>query len=773
MAPNLSLSYDSQGGNGIAGQGWGLGGLSMISRCPRTRQQDGYGRPVMLDSLTPSNNPDGKSDGICLDGKKLFEVPEGSGNYTAESQDFTVITRTGTQFQVVTKAGETRYYGRLNAAAVDGAMWLLDRVVDKWGNFFDLHYNNDEGNGSPSFPNSFTASGVWVSRIDYTGTLTNPACNVALPPASCFFATVAFEYECRPDIRWMRLRDLRIPQSQRLKSITTSQGKYSVTYTAPANQIPGQACPVGAGPTAIGVSQLQTIGYCAGSQCAKPLTFMWDSSPVASDWQPNAAYRLPSFVGTGKGLKGAQFVDLNGDGRSDFVLARTNGIQGQNQPQVASVLNTGNGWGPPLTGQGKTFPAYLSDANDNPTGVRFADMDGDGRLDVLIDSANVSRSTGECLSCPVGQSTCGADTTHYGPAVWLNHFNLDGSGGWQFAPDYAGVQVIFTGSPATMVADVDGDGKADFIQIFQPEPGLHNVLVTLNTIVNGVHTWTTQLQHIQAFFSNFEPWTLKDVNRDGLPDLVHDEFLSYPNGSVASTETVAINQGPDAAANNELRFSNPVIHNAPSGGAALNVTDVRLADVDGDGFHDAVVYESNTGQPAGYIVGVGFGDGTGSGFGNVSSQYDDTLRAFSPSGGGFDTPVLQDYAYGLVDIDGDGMVDLVRNHWNRSSSSSQPDVGGGEILLNTGTKWISVVGHTGWVLAAGSAGHGAIRAAIPSEATADAGSAFVDLNGDGLVDIVQEEQGVSNLPPGHGSTQIDARPSGSSRTASMSSRRRR
>ena len=69
MQPSLALVYNSQSADGIAGQGWSLGGLSMIYRCPKTLAKDGYSRPVELDAASVSSD-DG--DGVCLDGDRLY-----------------------------------------------------------------------------------------------------------------------------------------------------------------------------------------------------------------------------------------------------------------------------------------------------------------------------------------------------------------------------------------------------------------------------------------------------------------------------------------------------------------------------------------------------------------------------------------------------------------------------------------------------------------------------------------------------------------------------
>ena len=143
LQPELSLSYSSRAGNGIAGMGWSLSGLSSLHRCPSTLEQDGIIRPVMLDA----------SDKLCLDGQRLVARSGTYGasgaTYATEIDSFARITQlaaglasTAAYFKVELKSGEILYYGG-NPSAADASAtvvaggvtlptsWLLERKQDR------------------------------------------------------------------------------------------------------------------------------------------------------------------------------------------------------------------------------------------------------------------------------------------------------------------------------------------------------------------------------------------------------------------------------------------------------------------------------------------------------------------------------------------------------------------------------------------------------------------------------------------------------------------
>lgn len=62
MTPSISLTYNSQSGNGIAGYGWNIGGLSAITRGPKTYYYDDESEEIKWDDNDP----------LFLDGSRLI-----------------------------------------------------------------------------------------------------------------------------------------------------------------------------------------------------------------------------------------------------------------------------------------------------------------------------------------------------------------------------------------------------------------------------------------------------------------------------------------------------------------------------------------------------------------------------------------------------------------------------------------------------------------------------------------------------------------------------
>lgn len=75
VVPKIALSYDSQNGNGIAGFGWNISGISTISRIPATKYHDNEIDCVDFDA----------SDRFALDGERLILK---SGVYGANNAEY-------------------------------------------------------------------------------------------------------------------------------------------------------------------------------------------------------------------------------------------------------------------------------------------------------------------------------------------------------------------------------------------------------------------------------------------------------------------------------------------------------------------------------------------------------------------------------------------------------------------------------------------------------------------------------------------------------------
>ena len=113
LQPSLAIVYNSQAGNGIAGWGCSLSGISAITQGPKDIYHDG-----MAKALTYSAD-----DAYYLDGKRLIystgTVGQEGAVYYPESDPFTKVTVHGTYnnttantwFEVQTSDGLVYHYG--------------------------------------------------------------------------------------------------------------------------------------------------------------------------------------------------------------------------------------------------------------------------------------------------------------------------------------------------------------------------------------------------------------------------------------------------------------------------------------------------------------------------------------------------------------------------------------------------------------------------------------------------------------------------------------
>ena len=193
----------------------------------------------------------------------------------------------------------------------------------------------------------------------------------------------------------------------------------------------------------------------------------------------------PSFAAkqdftTGSGPRTVKAADVNGDGKLDLIVA--NG--GSNT--VSVLLNT--------TAPGATTASFAAQqtfaTGSFPQSVTAADMNGDGKPDLIVGNSNSNT-----VSVLLNTTAPGATT-----------------------PSFAAQQTLACSDPNDLTAaDINGDGKPDLIV---GNFGSTTVSVLLNTTATGATTASFAAQQTFATGSGPVSVTAADLNGDGKPDLI-------------------------------------------------------------------------------------------------------------------------------------------------------------------------------------------------------------------------------------------------------------
>jgi FG-GAP-like repeat/SdrD B-like domain/Domain of unknown function (DUF4214)/Calx-beta domain/FG-GAP repeat len=237
-------------------------------------------------------------------------------------------------------------------------------------------------------------------------------------------------------------------------------------------------------------------------------------------------------------------ADLNGDGEPDLIVTNEVG-------NTVSVLRN-------MTTPGAaTFSfapqqAFATVAGGSAYSVAVADVNGDGRPDVIVDNKQ-----GNSMSVFLNTTVLGAATiTPAFPQVTTSAVESD----------------VF----AVAAGDLNGDGKPDLVV---SNFAANTVSVLMNTSPPG--STTPSFASAQTFATGFaRSVTLGDINGDGLPDII----VAIGNNMVAVLMNTTAPGSTTASFAPQQTFA-----------AGTSSVSVVLADINGDGKLDLVVADGSPG----------------------------------------------------------------------------------------------------------------------------------------------------------------------------------